>query len=231
MFAMPMKRVALLTLVLCAAPAVALVESLNPATLHTRLADRTWMIMFAVTGCNHCKQMKPMWEEMERRLAAADADVFVGRVNSTKHNGLARTLRVNKFPTVLLIDRSGLVYEFTGRRGLPPLLEFAQGGYRTGAAHMMLPDEIQPDVSFALLHTLAARPRHAACVLFVTGCMLARRRARAGVRVLAVGRGAVAAAQDGDYHVGRHRARAEADDDRVLVVPEARWCEGARRWW
>ena len=171
MFAMPMARVALLTLALCAAPALALVESLNPATLHARLADRTWMIMFAVTGCNHCKQMKPMWEEMERRLAAADADVFVGRVNSTKHNGLARTLRVNKFPTVLLIDRSGLVYEFTGRRGLPPLLEFAQGGYRTGAAHLMLPHEIQPDVSAIAQHALTAWHRHAGCLPLVTACV------------------------------------------------------------
>ena len=47
---------------------------------------------------------------------------------------------MQRFPTVLLIDPSGLVYEFNGRRGLPPLLAFAQGGYRAGAAHMMLPE-------------------------------------------------------------------------------------------
>ena len=72
-----------------------------------KLAGRTWMLMFAVTGCKHCAQMKPMWDEMARQLAASGDDVFVGRVNSTKHNGLARTMRVNRFPTVLLVEPAG----------------------------------------------------------------------------------------------------------------------------
>jgi thiol-disulfide isomerase/thioredoxin len=136
------------TFVLSAAAASsAAVTPLRPSNWHDQLRDRTWMVMFAVTGCKHCEQMRPMWEEMARQLAAAEADVYVGRVNSTKYNGLARTMRVKRFPTVLLVDPSGLVYEFNGRRGLPPLLGFAQGGYRSGAAHMMLPAEIEDDVS------------------------------------------------------------------------------------
>ena len=216
---------ALLSLTLCVASALAGVVELRPDTIHSRLADRNWMIMFAVTGCSHCKQMKPMWEEMERQLKAVDADVFVGRVNSTKHNGLARTLRVNRFPTVLLIDRGGLVYEFTGRRGLPPLLEFAQGGYRKGAAHMMLPDEIQPDVSA----TTAALSWHSAIPALCDRVCPPCHHRHAGVRVLASGRGAMATAQDGDHALGRYRARAQAADARVPVVPEARWREEARR--
>ena len=44
-----------------------------------------------------------------------------------------------------LLCSPGLVYEFNGRRGLPPLLAFARGGYRSGAAHMMVPAEILAD--------------------------------------------------------------------------------------
>ena len=87
--------------------AVANVKTLNPTIWHDQLAGRTWMLMFAVTGCKHCAQMKPMWDEMARQLAASGDDVFVGRVNSTKHNGLARTMRVNRFPTVLLVEPAG----------------------------------------------------------------------------------------------------------------------------
>lgn len=50
------------------------------------------------------------------------------------------------------------MYEFNGRRGLPPLLAFARGGYRSGAAHMMVPAEILADVSIYWLLAEAMWP-------------------------------------------------------------------------
>ena len=50
------------------------------------------------------------------------------------------------------------MYEFNGRRGLPTLLAFARGGYRTGAAHMMVPAEILPDASIYWLLAEAMWP-------------------------------------------------------------------------
>lgn len=188
------------------------VKSLTPANFYQELDSRTWMIMFAVTGCTHCKQMKPMWDEMARQIAAADDDVFVGRVNSTLHNGIARTLRVKRFPTVLLIGPTGLVYEFTGRRGLPPLLDYARGGYRGTAAHMQLPEELEP----AVRRTLS---RGCACTADRPGCPR-----RAGVRVLADGRGVVAAAQAGTHPLAWHRSRAQGPGACITLVPQAGRC-------
>lgn len=84
---------ALTTIVPCA---VGNVTPLKPTNWHEQLAGRTWMVMFAVTGCKHCELMKPMWDEMARELAASDSDVHVGRVNSTLHNGLTKTMRVTE---------------------------------------------------------------------------------------------------------------------------------------
>ena len=50
------------------------------------------------------------------------------------------------------------MYEFNGRRGLPTLLAFARGGYRAGAAHMMVPAEILPDASIYWLLAEAMWP-------------------------------------------------------------------------
>ena len=83
-----------IALLLHAQPAIGLVRTLHPSNWHEQLASRTWMVMFAVTGCRHCEQMRPMWEEMARQLADSEATVHVGRVNSTEHNGIARTMRV-----------------------------------------------------------------------------------------------------------------------------------------
>jgi hypothetical protein len=77
------------------------VTPLNPTNWHAQLAGRTWVVMFGVTGCKHCEQMKPMWEEMSKQLADDDGmDVHVGRVNSTSHNGLTKTMRVTDEPAL-----------------------------------------------------------------------------------------------------------------------------------
>ena len=81
-------------LALAAAFALGRVTPLGSTNWHEQLEGRTWMVMFGVTGCKHCKQMGLMWDEMARQLAASEDDVHVGRVNSTTHNGLTKTMRV-----------------------------------------------------------------------------------------------------------------------------------------
>ena len=83
-----------MALALLTATALGNITPLNPTNWHEQLAGRTWMVMFGVTGCKACQQMRPMWEEMSKQLADSDGDLHVGRVNSTLHNGLTKTMRV-----------------------------------------------------------------------------------------------------------------------------------------
>ena len=76
------------------------VTPLHPTNWHEQLEGRTTVVMFAVTGCKSCAQMKPMWDEMSKQLADSDGDVHVGRVNSTLHNGLTKTMRVTDEPAL-----------------------------------------------------------------------------------------------------------------------------------
>ena len=48
---------------------------------------------------------------------------------------------------VLLIEADGAVYEFNGRRGLPPLLSFAQGGFHNQLPKMQAPAKLLPNAS------------------------------------------------------------------------------------
>ena len=126
-----------------AAVAGSRVTELTPSSWERRVHGRTWLVWFAVTGCSHCKKLAPMMEH----VAETAPELRVGRVNSTEHNGIARTYGVNKFPSILLFHESGVFYEFSGGRSPPRLIGFARGDSTLLGAGMPMPTELRADVS------------------------------------------------------------------------------------
>lgn len=121
------------------------VHRLTPATWHTRVPGETWFIKFYVQGCKHCERLAPMWEALAQHLHKSGSTVLVGEVDCTAHNGIGRTFGVERFPELLLIDSSGSVHTFSGRRGLPLMLQFA-GGYKLEPVRMQLPATLLDNV-------------------------------------------------------------------------------------
>ncbi|KAL1498899.1 hypothetical protein AB1Y20_013421 [Prymnesium parvum] len=121
------------------------VIELTRSNWYARTQGHTWYVMFYQQGCKHCQRMKPMWEAVADSLATSP--VKVGKIDCSAHNGVARTFGIDKFPYVLLFDADGAVYEYTGKRGLPPLLSFAQGGFHQQEPMMQTPAELLDDVS------------------------------------------------------------------------------------
>ena len=117
------------------------VKDLNPDNWHEAVGGRRWLVYFALDGCKHCERLAPMMES----LASQAPEVRVGRIDATKHNGIARTFGVKRFPTILLMDdEEGLFYEFEGPRALPRLVGFARGAAIGGHT---LPRTLQSNVS------------------------------------------------------------------------------------
>ena len=120
------------------------VKQLTPDNWHANVKDGTrWMVYFAVQGCKHCEKLAPMMEMLSNSEQALLEGLRVGKVDATLHNGIARTFRAQRFPTILFI--SGDTYwEFSDRRSIPGMLEFSRnpppGGYFT-------PTELQANVS------------------------------------------------------------------------------------
>ena len=83
------------------------------------------------------------------------SSIKVGKVDCTAHNGIGRSFGIDRFPYMLLLDADGAVYEYTGKRGLPPLLSFGRGGFRKQAPMMQAPTELLADASDAYLLLLA----------------------------------------------------------------------------
>ena len=145
--------------------------ALHPGNWHEaiRPGGASWLVFFAVNGCKHCEQMAPTMEMLGKQLQQRGSEVRVGRVSVSEHNGIGRTFGLKRFPTVLLFDgRDELYYEFEGRRGLPVLLEFAEGGYRKqGGAPT--PDHLLGDVSEAWLMALTLWDPMKTSLMYVGG--------------------------------------------------------------
>ena len=124
------------------------VQDLTPSNWHHKIMQphARWLLYFAVDGCKHCAALKPMMEKLAE--PAAQEGLRVGRVNATAHNGVARTLGLRRFPTILYVEShaggSSQYYEFEGRRSIPGMLEFSR--HPPPGARAM-PDVLQPDVS------------------------------------------------------------------------------------
>ena len=139
---------------LLACPTAAGAVELTRDNWHAQTRGQAWFVKFYQQGCTHCQRMAPMWEAVAEQLPQSSS-MRVGKVDCTAHNGIGRSFGVDRFPYVLLIDADGAVYEYTGRRGLPPLLSFARGGFRKQAPMMQAPAELLADASDAYLLLLA----------------------------------------------------------------------------
>ena len=120
------------------------VVKLTPANWHANIfaQDSRWIVYFAVTGCKHCEQLRPMMNQLAPQ--AAQEGLRVGRVNASLHNGIARTFDCKRFPTILYIDGPSF-FEFEGkRRSIPAMLEWSR---RPPPGARRTPTELQPNVA------------------------------------------------------------------------------------
>ena len=116
---------------------------------------QAWYIKFYQQGCTHCQRMAPLWQAVAEQLPHSSPPVRVGKVDCSAHNGIGRSFGVHRFPTVLMIDADGSVYEFFGRRGLFPLVSFGRGGFRKQQPKMLAPSVLLTDASQLYLMMLA----------------------------------------------------------------------------
>ena len=64
---------------------------------------------------------------LNKSSLAGAADLRVGRVDATAHNGIARTFGADKYPWIMLFEETGVMYDFHGGRSIPRLIAFGRG--------------------------------------------------------------------------------------------------------
>ena len=87
------------------------------------------LIFVGVEWCKFCKQAKPIMDDVARALGTT---VPVYYVDADKHEAVAKSLKVQSFPTIYYATDAG-VYKFEGERNVNNLVGFVCEHSTTGS--------------------------------------------------------------------------------------------------
>lgn len=73
--------------------------------------DKKVLIDFYADWCEPCKKMAPYLEAMKTEMADS---VIIVRINADKNQGIAKTLKVDELPTLLLFKNKATTWTHTG---------------------------------------------------------------------------------------------------------------------
>lgn len=79
------------------------------------------VVLFHSPHCGHCAAMMPAWTE----AASSLPNVRFAMVDATEEKDIASTLQVNGYPTLLSIETSDVVVEYSGDRTAESIRQFA----------------------------------------------------------------------------------------------------------
>lgn len=75
--------------------------------------------------CEHCKQLAPVWDSLAIALAEND-DITIAKMNGLTN--IVPELRVESFPTLKYVTKTGQIIDYNGARDFDSLMHFAQTG-------------------------------------------------------------------------------------------------------
>lgn len=99
---------------------------LTIANFDALTAEGVWMVEFYAPWCGHCRNLKPTWAEFA--MKAREANVNVGKVDTTVEKDLAKRFGIRSLPTIKLI-RDGRLYDYNSHRTVDSFLSFAVTDY------------------------------------------------------------------------------------------------------
>ena len=82
----------------------------KPAELDTQLSGGKKLVLFYADWCGHCKNFKPVWDEVAGGVNT-DGQQKLVKVNvgdsSEESEKIMKEYNVDGFPTIVLVDKSG----------------------------------------------------------------------------------------------------------------------------
>lgn len=77
------------------------------------------LIFVYATWCKYCTATKPVIDQVEHALGST---ILVERVDVDKQPAVAKRLRANSFPTIILRDTKGKMHRYEGERTFDQLV-------------------------------------------------------------------------------------------------------------
>ena len=81
------------------------------------------ILFFSSENCIHCKNFQPTWDQFVKTYQA-NSHIHLRKVNTNKHPELAQKYGINKFPTIVAVDKNKIIAEFNAPRTMRNLIVF-----------------------------------------------------------------------------------------------------------
>lgn len=107
----------------------------SSATIDEEVKKGPLLVNFYATWCDHCKELRPVWEKFATYAKRNGRPYRVAKVNTAKDHDLATKYRVKGFPTIMFFKEGKQPVSYLGDRSLEGLIEYAES--------KMLPDPFE----------------------------------------------------------------------------------------
>uniref|UniRef100_UPI00358E47FA protein disulfide-isomerase TMX3-like isoform X2 n=1 Tax=Myxine glutinosa TaxID=7769 RepID=UPI00358E47FA len=107
-------------------------------TLHEQRKDQIWLVYFYAPWCHLCRELQPLWEEVEQELSDWAKEepgenvmreevtvIHVGKMDAIHFSSVASDFGVHSYPTIKLI-KNNLAFSYHGPYVKERIVEFAQ---------------------------------------------------------------------------------------------------------
>ncbi|CAG2175574.1 unnamed protein product [Oppiella nova] len=86
--------------------------------------SRSFLVLFYAPWCHHCHLLEPIWIQVAQHIHNYDKDIYVARLDCTKHTAVSTHFSIRGFPTILFITKDKRI-EFRGERSRKEIIDFA----------------------------------------------------------------------------------------------------------
>lgn len=99
-------------------------------TLDEELKKGPLLVNFYATWCDHCKDLRPIWEAFASYAKSNNKPYRVAKVNTAKDHDIASKYHVKGFPTIMFFKEGKQPVSYLGERSLAALVDYADSKMR-----------------------------------------------------------------------------------------------------
>lgn len=95
-------------------------------TIDEEIKKGPLFVNFYATWCEHCKELRPIWEKFATYAKVNERPYRVAKVNTAKDHAIATRFHVKGFPTIMYFKEGKEPVSYLGERKLGSIIDYAE---------------------------------------------------------------------------------------------------------